>query len=60
MRFEIKKTEYVNRTFRIPKNLADKLSKTAQKENVSTNEFVVQAVEYAISSLEEYEQAKRT
>ena len=43
MKFEIKHPEYVNRTYRIPKELADKLSQIAQQENISVNELVVQS-----------------
>ena len=38
MKFEIKKTEYVNRTYRIPKELADRLSLIAQQEDISVKE----------------------
>ena len=42
MQFKIKKTEYVNKTFRITKDLNERLSRIAQKENISMNELVVQ------------------
>lgn len=51
MEFKIKKQEYVNRTFRITKELADKLSQTAQDEGISVNELVVQSCEFALSNL---------
>lgn len=35
MEFKIKKQEYVNKTFRITKELADQLSQVAQDEGVS-------------------------
>lgn len=41
MKFEIKKQEYINKTFRITKELNDHLSKIAQQENISVNELVV-------------------
>lgn len=43
--------ESVNRTFRFPKSMLDKMSVIAQKENVSLNNFVVQCCEYAINNL---------
>ena len=46
MKFEIKHPEYVNRTYRIPKELADKLSQIAQQENIS-----VQSCQFALENL---------
>lgn len=51
MQFKIEKTEYVNRTFRITKELAETLSEIAQKENISVNELVVQCCNFAISNM---------
>lgn len=51
MEFEIKKPEYVNRTFRITKELSDRLALTAQREGVSVNELVVQSCEFALEHL---------
>lgn len=56
MKFEIKKTEYVNKTFRISKELSDKLAIAATTNNVSINEFVVQACEFALEHLKDDEQ----
>jgi len=52
MDFKIKKQEYVNKTFRISKELVDRLAIVAQQEGVSMNEFVVQACEYALDNLQ--------
>lgn len=51
MQFKIEKPEYVNRTFRITKELSDRLSTVAQKEGISVNELVVQWCNYAISNM---------
>ena len=51
MQFKIKKTEYVNKTFRITKDLNERLSRIAQKENISMNELVVKCCEFALSNL---------
>ena len=51
MEFKIKKTEYVNKTFRISKDLNEQLSKIAQDESISVNELVVQCCEYALANL---------
>lgn len=50
MEFKIKKQEYVNKTFRMTKELSDRLAIAAQKEGVSMNEFVVQSCEYALEN----------
>ena len=49
--FRIKKCEHVNKTFRIKKELADRLAVAEQNENVSINEFVAQACEFALENL---------
>lgn len=51
MEFQIKRQEYVNRTFRLTKELADTLSQVAQEENISVNELVVQSCEFALEHL---------
>jgi len=51
MQFKIEKPEYVNRTFRITKELAESLSEIAQREKISVNELVVQCCNYAISNM---------
>jgi len=51
MQFEIKKEEFVNKTFRIKKELAERLSIAAADNNVSLNEFVVQSCEFALDNL---------
>ena len=48
LQFEIKKQEYVNRTYRITKELAEELSKVAQEENISVNELVVQSCQFPL------------
>lgn len=45
--------EMVNKTFRLPKSLVDKMSEISQKENVSLNSFVIQCCEYSIDNMEE-------
>lgn len=51
MEFKIQKTEYVNKTFRLTRELNDRLSQIAQQENISVNELVVQCCNYALSNL---------
>ncbi|MDR0853158.1 MAG: hypothetical protein LBN34_02205 [Clostridiales Family XIII bacterium] len=52
MKFNIKKQEYANRTFRLPIELIHNLEKTAQRENVSINNLVVQCCNFALDNLE--------
>lgn len=55
--FKVKHTEETaNRTFRFPKELLEKMSEIAQRENVSLNSFVVQCCEYAIGDMQEEKQ----
>ena len=49
--FEIKKTEYTTRNFRIPVELLERLNIVAQRENISVNKLVVQCCEYALDNL---------
>ena len=52
--FKVRHTEETtNRTFRFPKSLMDKMSATAQQENVSLNNFVVQCCEYAMENIQQ-------
>lgn len=55
MEFKIKKQEYVNKTFRMTKELSDRLAIAAQKEGVSMNEFVVQSCEFALENFKSSE-----
>ena len=58
MQFKIEKPEYVNRTFRITKELAETLSEIAQQEGISVNELVVQCCNFAISNMDTTNQSK--
>lgn len=51
--FEIKKEEYINKTFRMPVTLVKKLEVLAQNNNVSLNNLIIQCCEYAVENLEE-------
>lgn len=50
--FNVKKTEYVNKTFRIPLELISKLEVIAQEKKVSLNNLVVQCCDYALENLQ--------
>ncbi|MFI3173717.1 MAG: hypothetical protein R3Y53_00775 [Bacillota bacterium] len=51
--FEVKKPEYVNKTFRLEKTLVERLSKYATETDVSLNSLVAQCCEYALSTLKD-------
>ncbi len=51
MEFKIKKQEYINKTFRITRELNDRLSEVAQQEDISVNALVVQCCDYALSNM---------
>ena len=53
MKFKIKKQEYENRTFRIPKELLEQLNQLSSEKNISLNQLVVQCCEYAIENLDD-------
>ena len=57
--FKIQKTEYSNRTFRLPKDLLDRLSAYAQKEEISVNELVRQCCEYALENRDDNEKPEK-
>ena len=55
--FKIRHTEEtVNRTFRFPETLIDRMSVIAQNENVSLNSLVIQCCEYAIENMAKTEE----
>ena len=53
--FEIKKPEYINKTFRLPLELVKELEKVAQNKNVSLTNLIVQCCEYALENLKKEE-----
>ena len=58
--FQIKKTEYINKTFRIPVDLASRLEVLAQRNNVSLNNLIVQCCDYALKNIDESKISKDT
>ena len=49
--FFVKKVEMVNKTFRMPADLVERLSTVAQEQGVSLNNLVTQCCEYALNEL---------
>ena len=50
--FKIKKTEHINKTFRLPVELVENMEKLAQSRGVSLNNLVIQCCEYALENVE--------
>jgi len=49
--FEVRKTEFVNKTFRLEKILVDRLSECSTEHNISVNALVAQCCEYALDHM---------
>lgn len=56
--FKVEKTEYTNKTFRVPKELLEQLETVAQRENISVNALVIQCCKYALSDMDNSEKQK--
>ena len=50
--FDPKKTEYINKTFRLPINLIKQLEIIAQEKQISLNSLIAQCCEYAIDNMD--------
>lgn len=53
MAFKIPKEEYINRTFRLRKELVDRMETICNEKNISLNKLTVLCIEYALDNLEE-------
>ena len=53
MPFKIPKEEYVNRTFRLNKELVDRMEMICSEKNISMNKLTVLCIEYALNDMEE-------
>lgn len=53
--FNLKKEETISKTFRMPKELIERLEKLADEEGLSLSKAVIQCCEYALQNLEEKE-----
>lgn len=56
--FEIEKNETINKTFRLPSELSEKLKKVAQEQGISMNNLVIQCCEYALNNMKTHENKK--
>ena len=50
--FSIKRDESVSKTFRMPKELVEKLEKLSTEKNMSLSKIVIQCCEYALKNME--------
>ncbi|MCL2694015.1 MAG: hypothetical protein FWE60_02785 [Oscillospiraceae bacterium] len=48
--FDVSKPEFVNKTFRLPKELLNDLQELAQVKDVSLNYLIVRCCEYALEN----------
>lgn len=55
--FTVRKIDMVNKTFRLPATLVERLSTVAQAKGVSMNNLVAQCCEYALGELGEEKEA---
>lgn len=51
--FRVTKTEYTNKTFRMPSELVHQLETLAQSKEISLNQLVIQCCQYALDNLDE-------
>lgn len=51
--FKVNKPEMVNKTFRMPAELIERLNVVAQAQKVSLNNLVCQCCEYALNNMSE-------
>ena len=56
--FKVNKPEMVNKTFRMPAELVERLNVVAQAQKVSLNNLVCQCCEYALDNLSEPKEDK--
>jgi predicted HicB family RNase H-like nuclease len=49
-KFNIEREEYINKTFKIPVKLVEKMNEICDNKNVSLNKLVVKCIEYALEN----------
>lgn len=52
MTLKIEKTEYQNKTFRLPVKLVEELAAVAQKNDISMTQLVITLCEYGLENLD--------
>ena len=56
--FDVNKPEMVNKTFRMPAELVERLNKVAQGKKVSLNFLIIRCCEYALDNMADPETHK--
>ena len=54
-KFRVEKEEYQNRTFKMPKNLLERLYVIVNEKGISLNKLVIKCINYALDNMEEDE-----
>ena len=49
-KFYIEREEYINKTFKIPSKLVNRMNKICDNKNVSLNKLTVKCIEYALDN----------
>lgn len=57
--FKVNKPEMVNKTFRMPTELLERLNIVAQEQKVSLNNLVCQCCDYALSNMSETSEVEK-
>lgn len=53
MAFRVEKEEFVNRTFRLPKKLVERIDKVCDEKDMTSTKVIIQCIEYALAHLDE-------
>ena len=56
MKLKIEKEEYINKTFKLNKKLAEEMEKIRRQKNISMNRLVVLSLNYALANLDRGEE----
>lgn len=56
--FQVKRQEFITKTFRMPVALVERLEKLAQNKSVSLNQLIAQCCEYALDNLSNEDEQK--
>ncbi len=54
--FEVKKPEFVNKTFRLEKALVDELAECASNNDISLNSLIAQCCRYALDNIKSFDE----
>jgi len=49
-KFNVEREDYINKTFRMPAKLVEKMYKICESKNISLNKLTVKCIEYALDN----------